>query len=165
MSLSVNYVSKATVVETLEGGMISANDNTVTTTGMNVDATLTASTTPAVTKYSAGTATMSGGAVTIDLTSLPDTNGTAGAVTLTGMKLAVAKFRNKSTNANEITIAKGASNGHTGFGSAFSITLQPGDEVMFKFNDNSGNVAVGGTDKTIDISGTGSQVCEYEFVA
>jgi hypothetical protein len=75
------------------------------------------------------------------------------------------KFKNKSTNANAITIAKGASNGYTGFGSAFSVTLQPGDEWTFKGNDNAGVTDVGSGAKTLDVSGTGAQVLQFHIVA
>lgn len=165
MSISVGYVSQVSVVETLEGQYVSSSDATVTTNGMNVTTTLTASTTPPATKYSSGRLTLSSGTGTLNLTSLPDANGVAAAVTFDGLKPQVAKFRNLSTNANAITIAKGASNGYTGFGSAFSMTLQPGDEWTFKGNDNSGVTDVSSTVKNLDITGTGSQVLEFSLVA
>lgn len=163
MSISVNYVSQLTVVETLEGAYVGSGDNTVTTNGLNTSATLTSSTTPPATKYSAGTKALVAGAGTIDLTSLPDANGVAGAVTLTGLKLASVKFRNKSTNANPMTIAKGAANGCTALGSAFSITLQVGEEVTYLGKDLAADIS--GTDKTFDVTGTGTQTLEFEFVA
>ena len=165
MSISVTYNSQATVVDTLGGGFIDSVDSTVTVNGMNATATLTASTTPPVTAYSAFSKTLSSGSGTIDLTSLPDNNGVAAAVTLNGLKPQVVKLRNKSTNANAITVAKGASNGYTGFGSAFSLTLQPGDEFLWKGNDNSGVTDVGSGAKTLDLTGTGSQVLEVEIIA
>lgn len=162
MSISVTYVSQATVVETLEGEYL-GDDNTVTTNGLNTSSTLTSSSTPPATAYSAGQQALSSGTATIDLTSLPDANGVAGQVTLTGLKLAVVKFRNLSSNANAITIAVGASNGCTALGSAFSITLQPGEEFTYLGKDVAADVS--STVKTFDLTGTGAQVLEFEFVA
>ena len=163
MSITVSYNSQLTVVETLEGPYVSSSDSTVTTNGLNTTVERTASTTQPVTKYSAFLKALSGGTGTIDLTSLPDAGGNAGAVTFSGLKLQFVKFINPSTNANAITIAKGASNGHTGLGSSFSITLQPGGEYLWKGNDNTTDV--GGSDKTFDLSGTGSQSLQVELVA
>lgn len=163
MSITVSYNSQLTVVETLEGPYVSSSDSTVTTNGLNTTVERTASTTQPVTKYSAFLKALAAGAATIDLTSLPDAGGNAGAVTFNGLKLQFAKFINPSTNANAITIAKGASDGHTGLGSSFSITLQPGSEFMWKGNDNSADV--GSSDKTFDLSGTGTQALQVELVA
>jgi hypothetical protein len=162
MSISVTYVSQATVVETLEGEFV-GTDDTVTTNGLNTSETLGAGSTPPATKYSAGSKALSSGSATIDLTSLPDANGTAGAVTLTGLKLAVAKFRNKSTNANAMTIVFGASNPCTSLGAAFNVTLQPGEELTYRGKDLAADID--STHKTFDVTGTGAQVLEFEFVA
>lgn len=162
MTISVGYVSQVAVVETLGGVFVSPGDNTITS-GINTQMTLNASSTPPASKDSEGTIAMTAGAATIDLTSLPDKNGNAGAVTLTGLRLAVVKLRNKATNANPITVAKGASNGCTSLGAAFSITLQVGEEMTL-LGQNLAAV-VDGTHKTFDLSGTGSQVLEFEFVA
>lgn len=164
MSIQVGYNSQASIVETLEGEYV-GSDSTVTTDGLNTTETLTAATDPPVTKYSAFQQALSGGAATIDLTSLPDSNGVAAMVTLTGLKPQVMKLRNLATNANAITIAKGASNGYTGFGASFSLALQPGDEITWKGNDNSGVTDVGSGARTLDITGTGAQVLEVLIVA
>ena len=165
MSIQVGHVSQCSVVESLEGAYVSSADGTVTTNGLNTTRTLTASTTPPVTKYSSGRVTMSGGSGSLDLTSLPDVNGAAAQVTLTGLKPQEVIFRNLSTNANAITIAKGASNGYTGLGSSFTITLQPGDKFHWAGNDNSGVTDVGSGARIFDVTGTGSQVLEFLVVA
>ncbi len=164
MSLSVTYASQITVIETVEGVFV-GSDAEYGVSGLNTTATLTASTTPPVTKYSAYELTLSSGTGSIDLTSLPNYNGVAASVTFDGLKPQVVKFKNKSTNANAITIVKGVTTGYTGFGSAFSMTLQPGDEWAFKGNDNSGVTDVSSTVKILDVSGTGSQVLQIELVA
>lgn len=165
MSIQVGCVNQISVLDTADGAYVSSGDNTTTVNGLNSTRTLTASTTPPVTKHSAGTLTLSSGSGTLDLTSLPDpVTGVAAVITLNGLKPQEAIFRNKSTNANAITIVKGASNGYTGFGSAFSVTLQPGDSWRFQGNDNSGVTDVGSGAKTLDVTGTGSQVLEFQIV-
>lgn len=94
---------------------------------------------------------LSAGAGTLDFTSLTH-RGVS--VSLSGLKVKYFAFANPSTNANAITIVEGASNGNAMLGSAFSLTLQPGDYVVGKITNSQ---TVGGSDKTIDLSGTGSQ--------
>lgn len=162
MSIAVTYVSQVSIVETLEGEFISASDNTVTTNGMNRTEGLTGSTAVPVTKYSAFEKALSSGSGTIDLTSLPDANGTAGAVTGDGLKLQVAKFRNKSDNANSITITEGASNGYEMLGNAFTFILLPDQEITVYLDEKAPNIS--STTKNIDLSGTGAQVLEVTLV-
>ena len=163
MSISLAYAGKTTAIETLAGEFVDPSDATVTVNGTNTEQTLTASTTPPVTKQSSGTLALSAGAGTIDLTSLPDLNGVAAAVTFDGLKLATVRFVNPSTNANVMTIAKGASNGHTGLGAAFSIAIQPGAEFQWMGFNNGADVAAG--DKTFDVTGTGAQELQYHLTA
>ncbi len=162
MTIAVTYVSQVGVVTTLAGVYVSPADATVTSS-MNTTAALNSGTTPPATKSSFGTLTLSSGTGTIDLTSLPDDNGTPAVVTLTGLRIATMKLRNKSTNANAITVAKGASSGFTGFGSAFSIVLQVGEEVSLLCQNLAAAVSAGV--KTLDVTGTGSQVLEFSFTA
>ena len=172
MSISVSYVSQLTVVETLGGLYVhgehayapGTGDATVTTNGLNTTATLNASSTPPATKYSAGRLTLSGGAGTIDLTSLPDRNGVAAKVDLTGLKVSAYKLRSLSTNASNMIVGEGASNGYEVHGNGWTIRLTPGQEVVWKGVGAAGQPAVGSGAKTIDVTGTGSQVLEFEFV-
>jgi hypothetical protein len=164
MSISVSYISQHTITETVEGVNV-GSDATYNVTGLNETTTLTSSSTPPVTKYSSFRKTLSAGSGTIDLTSLPDYNGTAAAVTLTGLKPQLIIFRNLSTNANSIKVVAGASNGYDGFGSDFAITLQPGDSWRFRGNDNSGVTDIASGKKTFDLTGTSSQVLEVQIVA
>lgn len=161
-TLSVSWASQITVVETFTGNYIASADNTATTNGLNETGTLTASTSVPVIKHVAYQKTMSGGAATIDLTSQPGIN-TAETIDMTGLKVQLAKFRNLATNANNITVAKGASNGHTLLGASWEFTLAPGQSVTIYGNEAVADVAAGV--KTIDITGTGSQVLEIQMVA
>lgn len=148
-------------VGTDAAGYASSQQNTVTFNGGNVEESLSATTTPPVTAHAVGQQALSSGSGSIDLRALTGLNGAA--VDLNGLKPRAVLFENPSTNANPITIAKGASNGYTGFGSAYSETLQPGQKVI-KYLGASGT-AVSGTVKTLDISGTGAQALKYQMVA
>jgi hypothetical protein len=109
-------------------------------------------TTPVPPVFSAGTTVtvvqttqaLSTGTATIDLTASPYSGG---------VKTPIRMFlMNPSANANTITIAKGGTNGYAGFGSSFSITLSPGESCQLD-----GASALSGSNKTLDLTGTGSQ--------
>lgn len=161
MSVEVRFVSQTTIVETSEGEFVSASDNTITVDGMNTVENLDSTTTPPVTKHSAFALALSGGAATIDLTSLPDDDGVAAAVDFTGLKVQVAKFANPVGNA-AMTITLGASNGHPLF-TADGIVLQGGEEWTFKGYDAGTDVAAG--DATWDVTGTGTEELNVLLVA
>lgn len=164
MSLTVTSIVQLSVKETSSSEFVSADDPSQTWNGMSTNAELTASTTPPVTKHTVFTKAMSGGAGTIDLTSLPDTEGNAGAVTFSGLKIQRAKFTAPTTNANDITITLGASNGHPFF-TADGVVLSPGQSWTFEnlAVDTGTDVAAG--DATWDLTGTGSQELDVHLVA
>lgn len=160
MSVEVIYSSILTVKDTLSAGVTFVTAPTVThdglNTGMNV---LAASTAPPITKVASGTATLSAGAATINLAALTGPGG--GAVDFTGLKVQFMKLKNPS--ANDITVVGGASNGIDLFGTAGSLTVRAGGEVLMYFNDLGPDVAA--ADRTLDLAGTASQTLQYEFVA
>src|SRR3954469_7660829 len=106
MSVSATYKSNLTIRETLTAE--AAGTPTITHSGFDSSKSLSASTTPSVTKMIARTLSLSTGALTIDLTSLTGTASSS--VTLSGLKIQMMKIKNTATHA--ITIAKGASNGY-----------------------------------------------------
>ena len=163
MSLRVSYASRLTVTETLEGVYVSGGDATVTTGGLDTTATLTASSTPPATKYSAGRLTLSGGAGTINLTSLPDANGVAARVSFEGLELSAYKLRNLSTNGNNILVMDPATTDPYSLFAEF--TLRPGEEILCLYATQVSLDSVTSGACNIGISGTGSQVLEFEFVA
>ena len=165
MSIEVNYSSLLTVVHTREGLYVHSGDATVTTNGLDKTVTLNSASTPPATKYSSGRLTLSSGAGTIDLTSLPNRNGVAGMVTFSGLKVSAYKLRNLSTNANDMTISVGASNGYELHVGNWHYLLRPGEEAVWKGVDASGQPDVGSGAKTIDVAGVGSEVLEFEFIA
>ncbi len=147
-------------METFDGAL--SGDSTASFGPLNETlTTYTASSTIPVTKHSEGTKLLSTGAGTFDLTQLPGKTADE-TVNGTGLKVQFAWFRNPATNANAITITFGASNPYLLKGSAFKMILQPGQSDKF-FGDDA-TPDVGGSSKTIDIAGTGSQGLEYLIV-
>ncbi len=159
MSLAVGIKLNVTTTETLTGDDLVAN-TTIVHSGYDVARDLTASTTPDVTKASYQTVAMTAGAATIDMTALL-LNGVA--VTLSGLEPRAIRVTALAANAANVTVAKGASNGYDGMGAAFSVTLEPGQGFLFDFAAV-GN-AVGGSNKTLDLSGTGTDGVRLTTVA
>jgi hypothetical protein len=164
MSVRATIDLGLTVVESVgsdAAGYANSARNSVTFDGGGTNETLTASSTPPVTAHAVGQQAMSGGTGSIDLRALTGLNGAA--VDLNGLKPRAILFENPATNANPITVSKGASNGFTGLGSSFSLTLQPGQKVLLRLGAS--GTAVSGTVKTFDLAGTGSQALKYQIVA
>jgi len=163
MSVKVNYTSNLEVVETLATNVpaVAAGKGDVTHSLFNKSkAGLTGGSGQPCTQVASFAKALSAGSGTIDLTALSGTNGAA--VSLNGLKVQFAKFQALANNANPITLAKGASNGYELLGAGWSITLQPGQEVLLDLNNAA--PAVGGSAKTIDLSGTGTQGVNVELV-
>ena len=155
-------VSKVDVIETFTGTYVSSADATAGFgAALGETLTLTASSTVPATKHAEFQKVMSGGAGTIDLTALPGKTVDE-TINGTGLKVQTAKFRNLPTNANKITIKFGAANPYNLKGSTFTFELLPGQSDLFLGNDATPDIASGA--RTIDISGTGSQVLEVMIV-
>ena len=157
-TFAVTIQSRVYTVETLTNDDVPAN-STVTHSQYDVLTNLSASTTPNVDTAAFETFTLSSGSATIDLTALT-LNGAA--VSLSAKQPRALHIKN--TGSNSMTIAKGASNGYTGLGSSFSITLAAGAGVLIDWpNDNS--TAVSGSVKTLDVTGTGTDTLQLSVVA
>lgn len=162
MSVSLTVGMKVTSVETLETNVPAApsNGKSVTHSAFNkTDATLTSVTTPPVTKCSYSQPALSTGAYTINLAALTGVNGAT--VDLTGLKVQAIKVKNNG--ANVMSFTEGASNGYALLGASFLFAVQPGQEIMLYGNDATPDVASG--DRTIDVTGTGSQSFDLVVVA
>jgi hypothetical protein len=164
VSVSVAFVSNLATTQTLEGDFISSADSTVTINGLDENGTTyTASTSVPVTKATAYEIALSSGTATIDLTAL---EGLTPEETIdgTGLKVQFVKFKNKSTNANIITVVKGASNGYglDASGTAFTLVLSPGQSATYSLNEAAPNVAAGA--RTWDVTGTGAQVLQMHVI-
>jgi hypothetical protein len=162
MSVQLTYQATVTGRETLETNVpaAAAAKRLVTHDQYNSSAALSSTTTPPVTKCAYFEKALVAGAGAIDLTALVGTNGAT--VDGTGLKVQVFKVQAKATNANPITLSEGASNGYELLGNAWTMVLQPGQEVMVYGNDATPDVAAGA--KTIDLAGTGTQALEVSIV-
>ena len=162
MSVNVAYQAKVAVTETLESNVPATptGSRSVVHSAWDSTKTLKSDSSPPATKIAAFEQALTGGAATIDLTALTGTNGAT--VVGSGLRVQVLRVRAPATNGNPITIAKGISNGYDGLGASFSHALVPGGEALFFLNDAGGDI--GGSNKTLDLDGTGSQVLQVEVV-
>ena len=164
MAISVDFESNLRTVVSPGGVFLSDADATVTINGLDENGTTyTASTAVPVTKVAAYELTLSSGTGSVNLAALPGLTSEE-TVVGTGLKLQFVKFKNKSTNANIITITKGASNGYglDASGTAFTVVLSPGQSVTFSLNEAAPDIASGA--RLLDITGTGSQVLQIHAV-
>ena len=164
-SSSLTYAVTATLIEILPAaqapGAANESARTVTQAGFNAaQRVLKSDTSPPVTCGALFQQALTGGAATIDLTALDGLNDKA--VNGTGLRVQILRLRAPSSNANPITVAKGASNGYDGFGAGFSVTLQPGAEATLLTRDAGGDIAAG--NKTLDLTGTGAQALDVEII-
>lgn len=117
---------------------------------IDMDAGWTLTAGDGITRVAEYLVSMTDGAVTIDLTAC----GSAGADDLTDLEITKLSLRAKGDNANAITVAVGASNGYDIIGT-FSQILSAGQKVIIE--PGSAAPTVGATEKTFDVSGTGTQ--------
>lgn len=104
--------------------------------------------------------TLTAGAFTLDLTAMVD-----GAVTVdaTGLHLREIFAIAGEANANPIVIKPGASNGYTGWVGTNGLLLTTANDAN-KLGPLYGGIAVDGTHKTIDFTGTGTQKVLIELL-
>jgi hypothetical protein len=158
MSLQLIYAATAKAKETLEANVPAAPAGTrlVTHSSWDTAKTLKVDSSPPVRLWAAAQVALAAGTKTLDLTALLGTNEliTDG----TGLRVQVLRLRNPSTNANPISIAKGAANGYDGLGADFKVTLAPGAEHLILTNDAGSDIS--GTNKNLDMVGTGVQALD-----
>lgn len=153
-TLSATVAATCTVTEILDNTPFATSAHKQVIHDMlNQSLTLTTGGSVPITVIAAFNQALTVGAATIDFTSLTGTNGAT--VSGSGLKLQVAIFLAKSTNANALKIANGTSNGYNGWGSDFAVTLDAAQWVMLYGKDLEADVD--GTHKTLTLSGTGSQ--------
>jgi len=160
-AVTVTYTSQIKVVETLPNNTGSASDanRKITHDQYDESGTYTGATTPPVTQCAFFLGTLSGGALTVDLRALTTTNGAT--LDLNGLKVQMVRIKN--LGANDMTFKEGASNGHNLFSATDGFTVPPGGHVQIFTNDNTDDVS--GSNKTWDVTGTGSQTFECSIVA
>ena len=159
MAISVLQKCNVTTTEILTGDDLVAN-TTILHSGYDINRTLDASSTPNATKCAYQTVTMSGGAGTINLTSLL-LNSVA--VTFDGLKPRSILITALTGNSGNVTVTKAVSNGYDGMGSAFSVVLEPGQSFLFEFY-TAGN-AVSSSNRDLTLAGTGTDGVRLSTVA
>jgi hypothetical protein len=162
MAVAATIQAVLTLVETITQGFPNPSDSTVTFDQLNQLLSLNASSSVPVTKLASFSKALGGGTGTIDLTSMPG-NTPDETVTFLNLRVQAWLLLNPSTNANAITIVKGASNGWTGAGATFALTLQPGQWNLAYFDEDGPDVAAGV--KTLDLTGTGTQTLSVQLAA
>ncbi len=127
---------------------------------INTLVTLNASSTPAVTKFIRMDKALAAAAGTIDLTAMTGANGET--VDFSGLKVQVAKFKNKAGN-NPMTIKFGAANPYNLLGASWTLILPDEGEITLYLPEGTPDVAGGAKD--IDIAGTGIEELEVQLFA
>lgn len=98
---------------------------------------------------------LSGGSVSLDLTSLTSVRGAS--VSFSGLKVKKAFIRNPVANANAITAKFGAATPASTFGASWVLVLQPGDYYAVNLANSE---TCDATHKLWDLTGTGSQALD-----
>lgn len=137
---------------------VSSQDNSRTWSGGDVEKELKSTSSPTGEDCAHVTVTLSGGAASLDLTSLSHIDG--GTRSVSGKKLRAWLFTNPS--ANLITVSKGASNGYSPVGTTFTKPVGAGCTSADYFDDEA--AAVSGSAKTLDFAGTGSQTITVKLL-
>lgn len=156
MAVSAVYGFTITTTETLADAGLNTNNKSVKHDAYDESGTLTAVSSVPATQIAEFLLTLSGGAGTIDLRNLTGTNGAV----IDGNGLKVQLIRIKNLGANVMTFAEGASNGYA-LGSTYAVKANGGIAMEF---GNDSMPDIGGSDKTIDVSGTGSQTAEVTII-
>jgi len=160
MSVQAILTSNLTVQETIIGA--DSNAQTIQFSGLNENGVAyNAGTAVPVSKQSNFSQALTSGAATVNLAALPGLTSDE-TVVGTGLRIQLMKISAPATNANPITIAKGASNGHTGLGSSWSQTVKPGQTALFQLD--SGGTVIASGDRTFDLAGTAVQVLNFSIV-
>jgi len=167
MAVEANYTLKLEIDETLELGQDHVDDPEITHKIADDSGTLTATTTPAVTKAWSDKVTLAAGAGSIDLTAL-DRGSVLSDVDMTGLKIQSWKIKAPATNSAAITVQRDAGgSGYNLFGAdktgAEKILVSPGD--VYAWAGNESREDVGAAEKLIDLVGTGTDVISFELVA
>lgn len=161
MTIAVTYNGTLTTSEVpvVAATHMTAGQKIVSTLGQSLGGLVAGSTPPCYSRAGADLA-MSGGTATLDLTAAIGLNG----ATVSGAtkRVQFAKFAAPAANNLAVTIAQGASNGYDGFGADFSITLEPGAEVLYMLN--TAGAVIGGANKILDITGTTTDAISYEII-
>lgn len=129
------------------------------------EASLNASSTPAVTEVFSDNVALAAGTLTLDLQNLVGPAGTT--VDFTGLKVQLVKLKCPSSNTLPILVQKGAANAYNMLGadnaSAETIEVMPGAIVLFYHNDKLEDVDA--THSDVLFTGNGTETINVMLVA
>jgi hypothetical protein len=150
MSVSTTVLPLLRSIETLTGGQTGvATPPSQTIQLTTANSVLTSSSTPAVSKVWSGTVTLSAGAATLNLASLPRDNELE-PVDLTGLKVQAIHMKG-GANSAIVEADVGASNGYNFLGDADShVCIAASKELLVTYNETLPDVAAGA--RTIDFA-------------
>lgn len=167
MAVAATVTQLISAVETLEGNTAAqtSTKRRVTWDALSSKSVaLSATSTPPATKIAGGQIALVAGSKTLSLVALTGLGANGADVNMNGLKVQAIYMENPSTNANSISIAKGASEGYQFSGSDGKLTLQPGQSVLLFGNDATPDVATGSA-HNLDFSGTSTQAFNIIIVA
>lgn len=150
MGITAHYSFTLTVKEDVGLSMDQVTDPTAVHKISDGAGTLRSTSQVPGTKAWSDLRTLSAGADSLDLTSLP--RGSLPAATFDGLKVQLIKIKAAAANTAAIVFAAAGANGYSLFGSAGVCVLTPGAQVQFYWPDNLGDVGSGA--KSIAITST-----------
>lgn len=162
MAVTAKGILNLSVKETITTG-IGSNSPDPNTTHLSFQTDeLDASSTVPATIVVETTHTLSGGSLTVDLTSLTGTNGSS--VSASGLKLQYFTAKCPTSNTGALTLETGSVNGFSidDAAAAWLIPVHPGGWVMWYGVNLSQDVA--GGDLAIDLSGTSTDTVDMIYV-
>lgn len=167
MAVSMRIIMQALIDETLGVGVDSSASpilKLADADNFKVGLTLDSTTTPPVTEVYADNLALSGGAITIDLTALPGTNGRT--IDMTGLKVQYLWVGQVASNTANLTLKPGASTGYNIGNNAntfLSIGHAGNEAICCIWNEL--NPDVSGSLKHLDVTGAGSETFNIVIAA
>lgn len=156
MSVSCKLQMITQIVDTSSHALVKTTDASRSwkASVSDLDTTLNSSSTPDLENVAVFIGTLSGGALTIDLTNLTHADGDTRSAS--AKKLRFLHVTNPSANTGNIILTKGASNGYSPIGTTFTLPVSPGGSFVYYFDSDAADVTDASAD-TIDVTGTGSE--------
>lgn len=164
-SVSARYALELEVTEVLALGLDNVTDPSFVHSLGSPNGTLSATSTPPVSKVFSDTLALVAGTKTLDLTSLAGPAGTT--VDFTGLKVQQIALRCPTSNTLPILVQKGDANAYNMLGadnaSAETIEVLPGDDILINRRDTLEDVD--GTHSDVKFTGNGTEGISVILVA
>lgn len=159
--MKATYALQLDVVEDIALGLdlSAATQSVAQTIARHTKGQMSDSTTPAIDRAWSDRRALVAGADSINLAAL--TRGALANVDMTGKFVRAIKVSALEANTQPVVFAPGASNGYAGLP---EFSLGPGESAQFLFT-SAAKAAVGAANRTIDVTGTGTEGYEIIVVA